>query len=248
MRVALVTGAAQGIGRAFALRFAEAGYAVVIADINGAKADRVAAEIAEAGGTASAIETDVTLAESCSEMAGYAKMRHGSIDVLINDAAVRATERRRFWDIDEALWDRMMAVNVKGTWLAMRAVLPAMRAQGGGCIINISSAAFLSGAPNLMHYNASKGAVIGITRSAARELGEFNIRVNAILPGSVETEIAKPAAALKPEDVAARAQGRIIERSAVPSDLAGVALFLASDAAGYMTGQSLNVDGGQSFV
>jgi NAD(P)-dependent dehydrogenase (short-subunit alcohol dehydrogenase family) len=136
----------------------------------------------------------------------------------------------------------------QGTWLAMRAVLPAMRKQGAGCIINVASAAFLSGAPNLMHYNASKGAVIGMTRSAARELGDFNIRVNAILPGSVETEIAKPAAARKPEDVAARAQGRIIQRSAIPNDIAGVALFLASDAAAYMTGQSLNVDGGQSFL
>ena len=248
MRVAIVTGAAQGIGREFALRFAEAGYAVVIADINEEKAHRVAAEIVQAGGIASAIATDVTVAKSCGAMADYARDRHGSLDVLINDAAVRATERQRFWDIDEAFWDHMMAVNVKGTWLAMRAVLPAMRAQGGGCIINISSSAFLFGAPNLMHYNASKGAVIGMTRSAARELGEFNIRVNAILPGSVETEIAKPAGSRRPEDVAARAQGRIIQRSAVPKDLGGVALFLASDAAGYMTGQSLNVDGGQSFV
>ena len=248
MRVALITGAGQGIGRAFASRFAQAGYAVVVADIDGMKAQRVAAELTDIGGTALAIETDVSIAESCRKMAGFATEKLGRIDVLINDAAVRATERQRFWEIDEALWDHMMAVNVKGTWLASCAVLPAMRAQGSGCIINIASAAFLSAAPNLMHYNASKGAVIGITRSAARELGEFNIRVNAILPGSVETEIAKPTALLKPEDVAARAQGRIMQRSAVPADLAGVALFLASDAAAYMTGQSVNVDGGQSFV
>jgi 3-oxoacyl-[acyl-carrier protein] reductase len=248
VRVALVTGAAQGIGREFALRFAQAGYAVALADINATQAERVAGEITAAGGTAAAIEADVSLGAACRDMAERTTARFGRIDVLINDAAVRATERQRFWDIDEALWDRMMSVNVKGTWLATCAVLPAMRVQGSGCIINIASAAFLSGAPNLMHYNASKGAVIGITRSAARELGELNIRVNAILPGSVETEIAKPAAALRAEDVAARAQGRIIQRSAVPGDLAGVALFLASDEAAYITGQSINVDGGQSFL
>ena len=248
MKVALITGAAQGIGRELALRFAKSGHAVVIADVNSAQAQHVATEIAAAGGSVFEIATDVARATSCQEMAEHAVERFGRIDVLINNAAVRAAERVRFWDIDEALWDRMMAVNVKGTWLATCAVLPAMRAQGSGCIINIASAAFLTGAPNLMHYNASKGAVIAITRSAARELGEFNIRVNAILPGSVETEVAKPAALLKPEDVAARAAGRIIQRTALPSDIAGVALFLASENAAYMTGQSLNVDGGQSFL
>lgn len=244
----IVTGAAQGIGRAFAHRFAQAGYAVVVADINLSKASVVAAEIEAAGGLVSVVETDVASGKSCETMAAHAYERFGRIDVLLNNAAVRATERQSFWEIDESFWDKMMAVNVKGVWLAMCAVVPTMRAQGSGCIINISSAAFLAAAPKLMHYNASKGAVIGLTRSAARELGEFNIRVNAIMPGSVETEIAKPLGTMRPEDVASRSSGRIVNRNATPEDLTGVALFLASDAARYITGQSINVDGGLVFI
>ena len=146
----VITGAAQGIGRAFALRFAREGYAVAIADLNVAKAAAVVSEIEAAGGTALAIETDVTSAASCGHMADRTRERFGRIDVLINNAALRAPDRKPFWEIDEGLWDRMMAVNVKGVWLATRAVLPMMREQAGGSIINISSAAYLAGAPNFI--------------------------------------------------------------------------------------------------
>ncbi len=245
---AIVTGAAQGIGRAFARAFAAAGYAVVIADLDALKGAAVVREIEATGGSAVFIETDVSDAAACRRLAERARAQFERIDVLVNNAAVRAAERRRFWEIDEGLWDRMMAVNVKGVWLAMSAVVPAMREQRGGCIINMSSAAYLAGAPNFLHYTASKAAVVGMTRSAARELGEFGIRVNAILPGSVTTEIAKPATSLAAKDAAARNGGRIVQRDETPADLVGVALFLASEAASYITGQSLNVDGGQSFL
>jgi 3-oxoacyl-[acyl-carrier protein] reductase len=246
-RVAIVTGAAQGIGRAFALRFARDGFCVAIADTNREQADAVAAEIAASGGEAIAVATDVADEAACCAMAAAAEAAFGRIDVLVNNAALWSRLiRKPFWEIDVAEWDRVMAVNVRGVWLAMKAVVPAMRAQGGGSIINLSSNTFLGGRPGFLHYVGSKGAVIGMTRSAARELGPFNIRVNCILPGRTTTEVES----IEPDPARAHAvvASQAIGRPETPDDLVGTAAFLASGDSRFMTGQSLTVDGGSLFL
>jgi 3-oxoacyl-[acyl-carrier protein] reductase len=240
-RVAIVTGAAQGIGRAYALRFARDGLRVVVADLNLAKARDVAGEIG--AGNAIAVGVDVSDEASTVEMASAALDSFGRIDVLVNNAAVFSTIRLKpFWEISPAEWDQVMAVNVRGTWLAMKAVIPAMRERGEGSIINISS----SVRPNYLHYVTSKAGIIGMTRSAARELGDFGIRVNCIMPGTIQTEI--PRETVSPERRAALIASQSIKRAATTDDLVGVAAFLASADARYMTGQTLDVDGGNTFL
>lgn len=244
-RVAIVTGGAQGIGRAYALRFAREGLTVVVADLNLEKAQAVADEIGK--GRAIAVGVDVGDEESTQRMAAAALAAFGRIDVLINNAAVFSTIRLKpFWDLTVAEWDHLMAVNVRGTWLAMKAVVPAMRERGEGSIINISSSVVAGGRPNYLHYVASKAAVIGMTRSAARELGDFGIRVNCIMPGTVQTEV--PRETVSPERRAALLANQSIKRAATTDDLVGVAAFLASADACYMTGQTLDVDGGNTFL
>jgi 3-oxoacyl-[acyl-carrier protein] reductase len=246
MRVAIVTGAAQGIGRAFALRFAADGYAVVVADTNEAKAQSVCAEITGAGGTASAIVVDVADEAACARMASHATATYGQLDVLINNAAFFSTlVRRPFWEIDAAEFDHVMAVNVRGTWLAMKAAVPALRASTNGSIINMSSNTFLSGRTGFLHYVTSKGAIVGLTRAAARELGPEGVRVNCILPGATTTEVSR--ASDDPERARELAKARSIAREQTPADLVGTAAFLASDDARYITGQSFTVDGGTYF-
>jgi NAD(P)-dependent dehydrogenase (short-subunit alcohol dehydrogenase family) len=245
-RVVIVTGGAQGIGRAFARRFVKDGYRVVIADTNHAKALEAVAELEAAGGQASAVATDVSDDASCKAMAKHALDHFGRIDVLINNAALKSLGQKNLWDIEIEDWDRLMAVNAKGVWLGMRAVLPAMQAQGGGSIINMASSMVLAGVAKSLHYSASKGAVIAITRSAARELGEFNIRVNCILAGYIPTESWQNPD--DPVEIEARRKARIIKRPQVPEDLVGAALFLASPEAAYFTGQSMNLDGGRTHL
>jgi 3-oxoacyl-[acyl-carrier protein] reductase len=245
-RVAIVTGAARGIGRAFALRFARDGYRIAIADVNVAQAEDVCAEIAAAGGSAIAVQTDVGAEASCRACATRTLAAYGRIDVLINNAAMCADlTRRPFWEVDVEEWDRVLGVNARGTWLMMKAVAPALRAQRSGSIINMSSNTFLSGVPGFVHYVASKGAVVGITRTAARELGEYNVRVNCILPGLTRTEVVR--ASDEPGRYEQLLASQSIKRTEVPEDLVGTAAFLASDDSGFMTGQALTVDGGNSF-
>lgn len=247
-RVVIVTGGAQGIGRAFARRFSLDGYAVVIADVNLKKAQATVAELTAIGGVATAIRSDVSEEGDCVAMAEHAIAQFARIDVLINNAALKGLDggRKKLWEIDLIDWDRLMAVNVRGVWLATRAVLPAMRMQGGGSIINMASTVILNGSTNFLHYAASKGAVLALTRSAARELGEFNIRVNCILSGYIPTESwQSPADPLKNM---ARNQARIIKREQVPEDLVGAAAFLASPDSSYLSGQSINIDGGQTHL
>jgi NAD(P)-dependent dehydrogenase (short-subunit alcohol dehydrogenase family) len=245
-RVAIVTGAAQGIGRAFARRFAADGYRIVVADQNAEKGAATAKEIAGTGAEATFIHTDVTGEASCKAMAEGAMRAFGRIDVLINNAGLVNVPRANIWELEVAEWDRIMNVNARGVWLVTKVVVPGMRASGGGSIINISSNTFLSGRAGVVHYVASKGAVIGITRTAARELGEFNIRVNAIMPGSTITDERRE----RGYD-AARAQflvdSQAIKHEETPDDLIGVAAFLASEDARFITGQSINVDGGFLF-
>lgn len=246
--VVLVTGGAQGIGRAYAMRFATEGYRVVIADTNIEKALEVAGAIQAGRGEATAVRADVSLEADCQVMTQHAVTTFGRIDVLINNAALKGlwNGRKKFWEIEVADWNRVMSVNVTGVWLAMRAVLPAMRAQGSGSIINMASSALLSGSADFLHYLASKGAVVAMTRSAARELGEFNIRVNCIMAGFIPTDSFHPN-----EDASQlekRNQARSIKRPETAEDLVGAAVFLASADSEYMTGQALNIDGGQTHL
>lgn len=240
-RVAIVTGGARGIGKAIALGCAAEGASVVIADIDGGLAAETAAQIEALGGRALAVRTDVSATNSVAAMVGAALDRFGRIDVLVNNAAIVDVARQPSDLISEEEWDRVMLVNVKGPWLCVRAVLPAMREQRGGKIINLSSDLILSGVPGLLHYVASKGALTAMTRSLARELGPDGICVNAVAPGLTTTD----AAMTHGQEAAERSiRTRAIPRAQTPDDITGTVVFLASDASSFMTGQLLVVNGG----
>lgn len=239
----VVTGAAGGLGRAFAEAFAREGAWVVAADINLAGAGETAARI---GAQGHAAQVDVTSQASTAALAALAAERMGGIDILVNNAAIYAgLERKGFETIDEAVWDRVMAVNVKGPWQMTRAVAPHLRAAGGGAVINVSSATVMSGSPEWLHYVSSKGAVIAMTRALARELGDDRVTVNALAPGFTLTE----ASLGLMENAASYGVTRgAIKRAAGSDDMVGAALFLASPLATFITGQTLIIDGGRQFL
>jgi 3-oxoacyl-[acyl-carrier protein] reductase len=248
-RVAIVTGGGHGIGRAYALGLAGEGAKIVIAEIDAQAAEAVAQEIEARGGQALAVPTDVANEESTQAMAHRTMDRFGGIDVLVNNASIFATvpmSRVGFEDISIEEWDRLMAVNLKGPWLACRAVVPYMRQRGKGKIINISSGTIMDGGGGTRaHYVASKAGVMGLTRTLAQELGKDNICVNTLAPGSTLSE-ADPT----PEVLAFRertASGRALKRVERPDDLVGTVLFLASDDADFITGQMIVVDGGDKM-
>jgi 3-oxoacyl-[acyl-carrier protein] reductase len=242
-RVVIVTGAGQGIGRVFAKAFAKAGARAVIAEINEEKAATVAAEILEADGQALAITTDVADPNSIAEMIEVVTDEYGRIDVLINNAGIFSTlEMRPFDQIPLEEWEQVLRVNLTGPFLCARAVLPAMREAKWGRIINVGSGAVRLGRPNYLHYIASKAALAGMSLSMARELGADGITVNAILPGATFTEIERKT--VTPEQKERIIAAQCIPRAETPQDLVGAALFLASDAAAFVTGQSINLDGG----
>ena len=241
--VAIVTGAGQGLGRAFAKAFAKAGATAVIAERNSKTAAAVAAEVMQAGGKALAIETDVADPASVERMVQAVEDQCGRIDTLVNNAGIFSTlEMRPFEQIPLAEWDRVLRVNVTGPFLCARAVLPAMRRAGRGRIINIGSGAVSLGRPNYLHYITSKSALVGMSRSMARELGADGITVNTILPGATFTEIERKT--VTPEQKLKIIAMQCIPRAETPDDLVGSVLFLASDAAAFITGQAINLDGG----
>jgi NAD(P)-dependent dehydrogenase (short-subunit alcohol dehydrogenase family) len=241
-KVAIVTGGAQGIGRAYALGFAAEGASVVVADINEDGAKRTAKEVEEAGGTAIGIRTDVSDESSTKEMAEIARSTYGGVDILINNAAIYFGLRPQSpLDIEVALWDKIMAVNVKGVWLCAKAVAPLMIERGGGSIVNQSSTG-AHGVPMNAHYNASKAAVNGITKSLARDFGAFNIRVNAVAPGVTDTEATR--GIMDDDGVKIALSRRALKRMGQPEEMVGAALYLASDMSTYVTGQIIFVDGG----
>ena len=240
-KVAIITGAGQGLGRAYAQRFAKEGARVVVAELNADKGQAVAREV-----TGQFVRTDVSDEASCNALAAAALDKFGRIDILVNNAAIFSTLKMRpFWEIPASEWDELMAVNVRGVWLASKAVVPQMKKQASGRIVNISSGVIWMGRPNYLHYVASKGAVLTMTRAMAKELGEFGINVNAVTPGPVYTEV--PRATVTPQQREAMIAAQSIKRPAATQDLEGTVVFLCSDDAAFVTGQTINVDGGMNF-
>lgn len=245
-RVALVTGAAGGLGRAFALGFARDGARVVTADLDLPGAEETAGLVRGEGGRALALEVDVANEASVGELLDRAVSSLGGVDVLVNNAAVYAgIERRPFYELDGDAWDRVLAVNLKGPWLCAKACVPSMRARGGGAIVNVASATAFSGSPLFAHYVASKGGLIALTRAMAREVGELGIRVNAVAPGFTLTEASR---GLFENAENYGVERGAIRRSSTPEDVVGTVLFLASDASAFVTGQTVVVDGGRQFA
>jgi 3-oxoacyl-[acyl-carrier protein] reductase len=245
-RSVLITGGGKGLGKVYAEEFAKAGAHVTAADIDVKAAEAVAASLHGSGLSAFGLGVDVADEDSTKAMAKAALDRFGAIDVLINNASLMSVLPRRSWleiPVDE--WDRVMAVNLRGMFLCCRAVFPAMQAQKRGKIVNISSSRVWEGAPNRLHYTTSKAGVIGLTRALAREVGEFGITVNALTPGMTQSET--QVASSSGNYLATRIAGRAIERVQVPADLVGAVMFLSSPASDFMTGQTINVDGGKSM-
>jgi 3-oxoacyl-[acyl-carrier protein] reductase len=241
-RVAIVTGAGRGLGRAYAQGLAAEGARVVVAEMRAEQGEATAGAIRAAGGEALAVATDVADEASVTAMVEAAMARYGRVDVLVNNAAMFAGVTRGPCDaIPVEEWDRLMAVNVRGVWLCCKAVVPIMRAQRSGKIINISSDTVLAGVPYFLHYVASKGAVLAMTRALARELGEWNICVNTVAPGYTRTEATEPSLA---RTLPALLEQRALKREEVPQDMVGTILFLASDDSSFMTGQMLVTNGG----
>lgn len=244
-KVVVVTGAAGGLGREFALGFAAEGAKIVAADVQEAGLAETVALVQAAGGQALAVKVDVTSRESTDALAKAAITHFGAIDVLVNNAAIYATlKRAKFTEIDPADWDRVMNVNVKGAWNCSASIYPLM-SQPGGRIVNIASATVFSGSPMWMHYVASKAAVIGMTRVMAKEVGASGVTVNAIAPGFTLTD----ASLSLMDDAATYGVDRgALKRASQPEDIVGTAIFLASSKADFITGQTLVVDGGKQFI
>ncbi len=242
-KVALVTGSSQGIGAALALALAAAGAKLVVSDVT--DASDTARAIQERGGEAVATTADVTDNASLAALVATAEQNFGPVGILINNAGVFGTlDLKPLTQITEDEWDMVFRVNARGVFQATKAAIPSMKRAGGGAIINISSGTILRGAPMLLHYVSSKGAVFAMTRSMATELAADNIRVNSIIVGFTASRsvLAHPMMMekIRPHTLDAR----MIKRDMTPDDICGTAVFLASDASAFITGQAVNVDGG----
>ena len=244
-KVAVITGSARGLGRAYALRFAKEGAKLTICDV--LDCTPVAGEIEAGGGEVLALKTDVTSEDETVAMAKRTFERFGRIDILVNNAAaigaietpdfVKPIEEMKYED-----WDRYLDINIKGTFLCCKAVMPYMKEQRSGRIINIASTSGFNGSTHFLHYSTSKGGVITMTRGLATALGEYDINVNAIAPGVVMTESMQ---ALHPGTTGNRVDKQLLKKSIQPEDIAAAVVFLASDEAAMITGQTLAVNGGE---
>ena len=237
-KIAIVTGAAHGIGRAVAVRFAEEGAAVVVADIDATAAEAVVADIAASGGTACVRVCDVTSEEQVRELAASVVAHYGRIDVLVNNAVCGIDELQR------NAWGPNMDVAVKGTWQCSQAVLPTLVAQRSGSIVNLSSINALMGFGQDYVYTAAKGAIVSLSRCLATQYGRDNVRINVVCPGSTETEQWAPMREADPGILDRIAELHPLGRFAQPREIANAVLFLASDEASFITGETLTVDGG----
>jgi 3-oxoacyl-[acyl-carrier protein] reductase len=245
-RTVIVTGGGKGIGKVYVEEFAKAGARVVAADIDGAAAKSVAEKLSAQGLQVAGLATDIASEESTKAMAQAAIERFAGIDVLINNASLMSVLPRRSWlEIPVEEWDHVMAVNLRGMFLSCRAVFPAMQARKRGKIVNISSSRVWEGTPNRLHYTTSKAGVIGLTRALAREVAEFGVTVNAVTPGMTQSETQVQSSSAN--YLATRVAGRAIERVQVPDDLVGAVMFLSTAASDFMTGQTINVDGGKAM-
>ena len=248
-KIAIITGAAQGIGAAFALGYAKEGAKVVIADIGDGKESVEAVE--QAGGEALYAKTDVTKQDECEAMVKTAVEHFGKVDILVNNAAMYANiVKKPFNEIPTEEWNRVMEVNTAGPFNCIKAVFPYMKEKGGK-IINVASSIIFEGATGMPHYVASKGAVFAFTRSMARELGEYNINVNSLAPGytqsegSMTVEQHRTTAGPSPDDISI--QRRCLKRASLPEDMVGTTIFLGSHLSDFITGQLILCDGGASF-
>jgi len=239
-RIAIVTGAGQGIGRAIALGLAREGATVVIADINQESASAVKNEIEASGGKALAIRTDVSNESSVQAMAKKSLAEFGRMDILVNNAGIFPTSSVE--EMSEEDWDRVIGTNLVGAFLCARAVVPRFLEQKSGRIISLTSGRAFQGAKNGAHYAASKAGIIGFSKSLALELASHGITVNVICPGITDT--AQPRGHQTEEQMYAQGQRIPLGRIGQPEDLVGPAIFLASDAAAFVTGQTILVNGG----
>ena len=247
--VAIVTGAAHGVGVAYARRLASEGAAVVVADLDGVGAEQVCSAIEADGGRAVPVTADIAEEDAVRDMVKAAVAEFGTVTALVNNAAMFSIvpmSRVGFDRIEPDEWDRLMAVNIKGTWLSCRAVAPVMRDRGYGKIVNISSTAALSGSTTRIHYVTAKAAIIGFTRSLARELGPDGITVNCIAPGGTLSEENPDEATLARRTAALG--DRALRRVQMPADLVGALAFLVSPDSDFITGQTLVVDGGSVML
>jgi len=244
-RVAVITGGAKGLGRAFALKMAKEGAAVLVVtrkDID--NLTKTVKQVEDMGGRADLFQGDVTRPGDMQAMAEAAVKAFGRIDILVNNAAVYdGIKRKGFHEIDPEEWDLVMTVNVKGAFLAARAVFPFMRDQGYGKIVNLASEVFFTGSHGFAHYVASKGGIIGLTRALAVELGPHNICINCLAPGFTDTEASRELADVTRYDTSKTPLNRLEK----PEDLTGAAVFLASAESDFMTGQTMLVDGGRAM-
>jgi NAD(P)-dependent dehydrogenase (short-subunit alcohol dehydrogenase family) len=241
-KVAIVTGASQGIGRAIADGLAREGTRIVVADLRGA--EEAAASYSEGVG----LTVDVADEANVERMVAETLERCGSIDILVNNAGLYASlEMRAFTEIPLEEWNRVMAVNVASMFLTCRAVVPVMREQGGGKIVNISSGTPFRGVPFLLHYVTSKGAIVALTRALAKELGKDSIHVNCVAPGFTMSDGVKAHPEVVEKLQSASVAARTIQRDQVPEDVVGAVVFLCTPAADFITGQTMVIDGGQYF-
>ncbi|MBN1190187.1 MAG: 3-oxoacyl-ACP reductase FabG [Dehalococcoidales bacterium] len=247
-KVAIITGSARGLGKEFALRFVKEGAKVVVCDI--LDCEPVAAEIRAMGGEVLALKTDVTSEKDTAEMVRKTVEKFGRVDILVNNAAIYGEIEKRhfvrpFDEIEVDDWDKMMAVNLKGMFLCCKAVSPVLKKQREGKIVNIASTVAFAGPPLFLHYTTSKGGVVSMTKGLARALGQYNINVNAVAPGMTWTEATQSTFEKVAGETERISESQILKRRTTPQHISGAVVFLSSEDAEQITGQTLAVNAGE---